>query len=202
MTTEGRARVSANPPTPDDDDALPLLQQIHSSAVLELAPGIPEFSAPSALWGARLFYRLCRVLVCRDLGEAEVSAIDADPCPEPRRPRTDWSVDLMLRHLPRIWQFARHLSNGDPLVEKLKNIAAAWPLSSVGIQGVENLNIETFAGNAALRRLYADRIIAAGDASRLGHAEVDQLLRTDLGLHRELAPQLAAKLFSATHDTH
>jgi hypothetical protein len=49
-----------------------------------------------------------------------------------------------------------------------------------------------------LRRLYADRIIAEGDISRLGDVRVDEMLRGDFGIHRELAPVLAAKLFATT----
>ena len=83
----------------------------------------------------------------------------------------------------------------------MKVIAAAWPLSSVGINGLDNLRLESFADDSALLRLYADRIMAAGDASRLGDPRVDDLLRADLGLHHELAPAIAAKLFEKRHDT-
>jgi hypothetical protein len=108
----------------------------------------------------------------------------------------DWSVDLVLRHLPRLFQMARHLSNADPLVQQMKQIAAAWPLSSAGITGLENLQLDFFIAQPALRRLYADRVLASGDVSRLGDARLDDLLRADLGMHRELAPVVSATLFA------
>jgi hypothetical protein len=121
-------------------------------------------------------------------------------CSEPRCPETDWSADLVFRHLPKLFELARHLSNGDPLVRQMKRVAADWPLSSVGIPGLENLQLGSFIGHAALSRIYADRIIAAGDITRLGDPQVDDLLRADLGFHRELAPAIANKLFNTTHE--
>jgi hypothetical protein len=82
----------------------------------------------------------------------------------------------------------------------MKQLAKTWPLSSVGIPGLEKVEVETFVDDPALRRLYADRIITAADTSRLGHPQVDDLLRADLGVHRDLAPHIADKLFTTTHD--
>jgi hypothetical protein len=104
----------------------------------------------------------------------------------------------VFRHMPKLFQLARHLSNADPLVLQMKQVAAAWPLSSVGIAGLENVQVESFISHAGLSRLYADRIIAEADTSRLGDARVDELLRGDFGVNRELAPVLAAKLFATT----
>src|SRR5207244_12353786 len=98
------------------------------------------------------------------------------------------------------FELSRHLSNADPLVDQMKSIAAAWPLSSVGIPGLENLRLDSFICYPALRRLYADRMTAATDTSRLGDPRVDDLLRSDLGMHRDLAPLIAGKLFTTTHD--
>jgi hypothetical protein len=142
-------------------------------------------------------------------------------------------VDLTLRHLPKLFQWARHLSNADPLVEQIKKIAVAWPLSSAGTPGLATpesregfgarekiassplpsppregrektqwpnlsaaLKLDSFLGDPALRRLYADRVLACGDTSRLGDARLDDLLRGDLGIHRDLAPEIAGKLLA------
>ncbi len=201
LLEEGRATVSTNAPSPDDSDALPLLRELHVAAREALALVLPPFSAESALWAARLWYQLCRFVVCRDLGEDEIQAACGMPCPERRAPATDWSADLTLRHLPRLFHLARHLSNADPLLESIRTVSAAWPLSSVGIPDLKDLNLDSFINDAALRRLYCDRILACGDVSRLGDARVDDALRADLGLHRDLAPALAPMLF-ATNETH
>jgi hypothetical protein len=46
-----------------------------------------------------------------------------------------------------------------------------------------------------LRRLYADRVLAAVDLSRLGDTRLEDCLRADLGLHRERSTVLAGRLF-------
>jgi hypothetical protein len=198
----GRAAICAHPSDRNDSDALPLLEQMDASAREALALDLPEFSAHAALWSARLFHQLCRSVVCRDIPEAQIGAACAVPCPEQRSPQTDWSVDLTLRHLPRLFHLARHLSNADPLIGQMKLIGAAWPLSSIGIPGLGKLDLGSISADAALQRLYADRIIASADITRLGDPQVDDLLRADLQVHRNLAPLIADELFTTNHDSH
>jgi hypothetical protein len=201
LVNDGRAAVAPRPSDIDDADAMPLLRKLDGLAREELALELPVFSPDAALWAARLFCHLCRAVVCRDISERQIKAICNVPCPKRRGPETDWSVDLTLRHLPTLFRFARHLSNADPLVAEMNAIATNWPLSSVGIAGLEKFDIGPFIDHPGLRRLYADRIISAGDMSRLGDSRPGDVLRADLGIHRELAPGIAAKLFETTHDT-
>jgi hypothetical protein len=202
VMNEGRAVAAAHSSGVDDTDALPVLERLDRFTRDELALELPTFSPATALWAGRLFHQLCRFIVCRDIPEEQINLACAVACPEPRGPETDWSADLTLRHLPNLFQLARHLSNADPLVGQIKRIAADWPLSSVGIGELDTLNLESFVHHPARRRLYADRINAAGDRSRLGHAQLDDLLRADIGIHRDLAPTVAAALFETSHDTH
>jgi hypothetical protein len=195
LADEGRAAVSPQNSNVDDSDALPLLQQLDALARDEFALELPVFSPAAALWGGRLFHQLCRFVVCREIGAEAIDVACKNSCPESRGPETDWAVDLTLRHLPKLFQLARHLSNADPLVEQMKKIATAWPLSSVGIADLERLNLDSFIQHSGLRRLYADRIIAVADTSRLGDPRMDDLLRADLSIHHELAPAIAANLF-------
>jgi MoxR-vWA-beta-propeller ternary system domain bpX4 len=201
LVNEGRAAVSLQPSDIDDVDAVPLLRQLDGLARDELALDLPVFSPDVALWAARLFCSLSRFVVCRDIPEEQIKSTCNVACPEPRGPQTDWSADLTLRHLPNLFRLARHLSNADPLVGEMKKIAANWPLSSVGIDGLENLRIDSFVDHPALRRLYADRIISTGDISRIGDSRLGNVLRADFGVHHELAPAIAAKIFENAHDT-
>ena len=200
LAEEGRAVVSPKLLNDDGDEATSVLEQLDTHARNELALNPPAFSRATALWAARLMYHLSQFTVCRDIGEERILSVCGLACPEPHGPETDWSADLTLRHLPKLFQLARHLSNADPLVHQIKQIAADWPLSSVGIVGLENLQIDPFIGHPALRRLYADRIISKEDDSRLGDPRVDDVLRGDLGIHRQLSPAIADKLFR-THDS-
>ena len=185
------------------EDILPLLQRLDTAAREEFALAVPDYTSTAAVWAARLLYQLCQFVVCRDIGSQTIAKVCAVPCPAPRSPETDWSVDLTLRHLPRVFQLARHLSHADPLLEQLRLVARAWPLSSVGIPDLKDFRLDSFLPHPALRRLYLDRIMLSDDVSRLENDQVSAALRADLGLHRELAPAaLAAQLFGPGNDTH
>ncbi len=194
---EGRAIVSAQPPEENDSDAPAWLAELEANARFELATEAPDFQPEAALWAARMLYQLCQFVVCRDIGKDRIHAACGVPCPLPRGPAVDWSADLMLRHLPRLFESARHLSNGDPLLQQMELLGREWPLSSVGRPGLKDLELNSFIGHPALWRLYADRILAAADRTRLGVGDgrVNELLRADLGAHRDLAPEIAARLF-------
>jgi len=202
LVSDGRAAVSANPPGTNDDDALPILEQFDKDARAELGLELPVYSVNAALWGARMFHHLCRFLICRDIPAEIVTATAGVTCSEPRNPSTDWSVDLTLRHLPALHRLASHLSSGDPLVTLIHDLGATYPLSSVGIPELKPKSIDSFVGSHGLLRLYADRIIAANDLSRLGDPRLDDLIRADLGAFRDLAPAIASRLFQTANDTH
>src|SRR4051812_7702291 len=166
LVNEGRAVVSVGPLGAEDESALRLLEKIELRARAELAGEGPLFCGPAALWGARMLYQSCQFMVCRDIGEEQVRAAFAEACPAERGAEADWSADLMLRHLPDVIRLARHLSNADPLVQELKTLATAWPLSSVGVPELEKISIDTFVEHPALAQVYADRIVSAKDLSR------------------------------------
>jgi len=195
LANDGRIIVCAEPIAAPDEAALAALHELNQRAEGELAGEAPGLSPEAALWATGLLYQICQFIVCREIGEAQIAAAFAQECPGARGPETDWSVDLLFRHLPSLFRFVRQISNGDPLVQELKKLAEAWPLSSVGIADLAELNLESFVSHPALARLYADRIVAAADTSRSGDPRVDELLRTDIGMHHELAPEIAKRIF-------
>jgi hypothetical protein len=198
LSMDGQAAITAEPLSGDAETALDMLRQIDLAERVEMAFEAPRFSESSAIWGARLFFQLCQFVVCRDVAEKEITMACQTGCPRPRCPETDWSVDLTLRHLPKLFSIAKHLSQADPLLENLKNLGRQWALSSVGMTGLFDLQIDSFIADPSLRRLYADRIVAENDLSRLGDPRVDDLLRADLSIHHYLAPLLASRLFPAS----
>ena len=111
-------------------------------------------------------------------------------------PETHYSVDLVFHYLPDLMRFARSAAAADPLVEHLRRWARKWPLSSVGIEGVDDVSIDGFADSPGLMRLYADRVIAAGDTSRLSDPRVRQAVGGALGMYEDLGGRMAAALSS------
>jgi hypothetical protein len=77
-------------------------------------------------------------------------------------------------------------------VTGLTELARRWPLSSVGVKGLEGLDVSSFVGDPALLQLYVDRIIERADQSRLTDPRVNEAVRTALGGYPELAPAIPA----------
>lgn len=156
----------------------------------------PGLCLEAAGWAAERLYRGCQAIVCRDMSPQDLKACLKAPCPEPRNPATDYSVDLAFRFLPDLVAMARRMAQNDPLVGELLDLAAAWPLSSVGIEGLaeRRLDVGAFLAHSGLRQLYVDRILATGDASRLREEPIRQAARAALGAFPELAPKIAAAL--------
>lgn len=192
----------ASPEEPSLDDIQGIkqpLQEMDRRARLEAAFARPPLSLGAACWAAMTLYRGCQFLVFRDSGAKEVQRALAHACPEPPSPRSAHSVDLTFRHLPELVSLASGLAPADPLVTGLRFLARAWPLSSVGLanlEDVEKLEIDGFFADRSLRQLYLDRIVARRDGSRLADPRVRRGIRENLGLYRELAPEIAALLES------
>lgn len=192
LGTDGKAVVSVEDLTPREPGAMEALESLDASARLELGPPAPDLDRSTALWAARLCYRICQLILCRDLGEEVIERSLTVPAPSQRSASTDWSADLTLRHLPRLARMASSVSTGDPLLQHLKRLAAEWPLSSVGIPGILGpWKLDAIAGHQGLWRLYIDRVTASTDTSRATEPRVAAQLRMDAGAHPELLPAFA-----------
>jgi hypothetical protein len=189
---DGRVVVDANLRERDFSEALPQLAEWEASQRSHLAFTAPEYAPWAALWALERLYRACQLLVCRDTGESEVMRLLRVKCPEPPGPATTYSADLIFQYLPDVLEMARRVAVADPLVRELEGLAQAWPLSSVGVAGLGEPNLETFAGHAGLMQLYVDRILSRGDHARLADARVKAVARAALGAYPELDPKAMA----------
>jgi hypothetical protein len=174
-----------------DTEADAVLLEMDRVSRLNLAGQAPAFLPNVALWAARLFHRGCQFLVCRDVDAAIVATALQDPCPENHSPATDYSADLTLQYLPDLIRMAQQVASADPLAQQLLAIAREWPLSSVGVRGLEKLNPDGFIAHSGLGQLYVDRILAREDVSRLGDPRVDAAVREALGAFPELCEGIA-----------
>jgi hypothetical protein len=170
------------------------LEMLDRLARLNLAADPSDFSVAAAHWAATMLYQGCLFIVRRELAEAEVLEKLSVPCPEPRNPGSDYSVDLIFRYLPDVIALARQICPGDPLLTGLLQLASQWPLSSVGVAGVDGVIVDSFIEDASLRQLYADRILATGDFARANDDRVAQSIQESLGGYHELCPELPPSL--------
>lgn len=182
-------------PAPKNDEALTAaLQHVYAEEQEHWAENPPPLDLHAAAWAANQFYRACQFLVVRDAPPEKVMLDLGSPCPSPRGPAVDFSVDLIFRHLPDLYDRARRLAPNDPLVTALLAWARTWALSSPGVKLEEPPPLETFAASPGLWRLYVDRVAARMAEDRWPDPRVAAQLRTDLGAHEELASAIAGAL--------
>jgi hypothetical protein len=194
LAESGRVAISLDLTEIVDAEAEPILLEINRLTQPNLAGDAPEYVPAVGLWAARLLHFGCQFLVCRDLDEKVINQAFQEPCPYPRSPATDYSADLTLKYLPDLIGMTRQVAAGDPLLQRLLVVAREWPLSSVGVSGLENMNIQSFIQHPSLRQLYVDRILAQQDLTRLGNPQVDGALRDALGAFPELCGKLVRQL--------
>lgn len=192
----GRVRVDgAEEPTAEDmQGAAAILADMDADGRLRLAFAPPPLVLEAAVWAAVLVYRGCQFLVFRDTSAEAVRETLARPCPASPSPGVSYSADLTFQHLPELLAMARGAASGDPLTLALTALAGAWPLSSVGVEGLAGVKIDAFIEDRCLRRLYVDRILARCDRSRLADGRVREAVREALGLFPQLCPDIAAAL--------
>jgi len=161
---------------------------------LNVPGSAPDLVPEAATWAATRLYRGCQALVCREIPPAEMAAFLREPCPCAESPAVDYSVDLVFRFLPALLTIARRVSTDDPLVAELLELGRAWPLSSVGMEGVGAVKATRLLSDPCLRQLYIDRILLSGDAARLNDDAIRAAAKAALGAYPELAPEVATAL--------
>ena len=181
-----------------DGEAERWVLEFDRAARLAMPGTAPALEFAAAAWAAQRLAEACRLAIARDAGAEEIERAFSQRGPSERSAATDYSVDLFFRHLPDLLAWARRVSANDPLVAALRRLAEEWPLSSVGIAEIAPRAIDSFIGDAALRRLYADRIVARRDAARLADTRAAEAVRAALGAHAELAPGLQPSASSSS----
>lgn len=139
-------------------------------------------------------YGIAQALAFRAIGVQALETLFARTCPEAPSASRCYSVDLTFRYLPDVFSIAKSSAAGDPLVERIRQTAREWPLSSVGMPDIGDVTTGAFWESRSLRQLYIDRILARKDRSRLSSAPVRSEVRASLGLYRDLCPEIAAAL--------
>lgn len=161
------------------------------------APGdSPPLDETAAVWAARVLFRSCQLLVDREvvIDAALRDEVLADP-PDRERPAAIVSVDLTLRYLPDLFALAAGLAADDPLLGLLRELAVAWPLSSVGVALADPPPLAACVlRDPGVRIRYVDRILRRQDRLRLADPATRRAVRDALGAHPALAGGLAPRL--------
>jgi len=184
-------RVSLPYPSPLTDDEVVagdgVIADFERLYRLEM-PGHPPPLVPEAarFAGVRMFHA-CQFAVYRDVDKAAMESALAGECSNLADPAVHYSVDLLFRFLPDLAKLAAGVAEQDPLLRPIRRWAGQWPLSSVGMPDVELGPIDAIVADRSLLQLYADRIIATGDANRMQDIRVREAVEASLGMYKELA---------------
>jgi hypothetical protein len=178
----------------DSVAARSLLSEFESNYRLDLPDQPPAFSPDAALWAASIFYRACHFTVDRDANPELLHRMLLAPCPEPATASVHYSADVVLRFLPDVIKVARAVSPEDPLVGVLVELAGRWPMSSVGVAGVDQIDGRVMIEDPCLSRIYVDRVMVRKDLARLGDRTVRCLVEESLGMYPELASDVAEEI--------
>jgi hypothetical protein len=167
----------------DADDlraAEQVLYQFYREDALAMPAQVPDFHAEAACGGAQFIYNAVQLIINRDL-DGEIVEQHLNILPEPASPEIIYSADLTLRYLPELFSLAKGLSPLDIVVTKLKETAARWPFSSVGIELEGEYLLGNILGHPSLKYAYTDRILTQKDKNRAQHPQVTALISLALG---------------------
>ncbi len=157
---------------------------------LDLPGTPPEFDVATGLWASHTLFRCCQFLIFRDLGEDAVKHVLEKTPPRKADAVAAYSADIAFSILPDVFQLARGISPDDPLVQGMRELARQWPLSSVGIPLLDEVDPSAFIDHPCLRELYVERILQRRDRARIKHPAVRAAIRRAVGAYHELAPEL------------
>jgi hypothetical protein len=168
---------------------------------LSLPENPPALDLDAACRASITLYRACQFVVYRDI---ETSIIEHElglSLSTEESASVHYSVDLVFRYLPDVRRFAASASRNDPLAASIERLAAKWPLSSVGMPGIESLNIDPLSNNPCLMQMYVDRILERNDTSRLGDARVRSAIKRSLGMQTQLSPTISTAILNLENES-
>jgi hypothetical protein len=171
-------------------EAVRMIRQFYESDRLEMAYVAPVLNEAASLWAAQYFFRAVQFVLLRNLEEDQM-AIHLQPYDGELDASVAYSVDLIFRYLGPLFKLSSGLAPHDPLVERLRATARAWPFSSVGLGvdvGTDDLvGLEVIFSHPSLKYAYVDRVILLRDAGRINdNVKVAAALQEVLGLHQKI----------------
>ncbi|MCJ8329406.1 MAG: hypothetical protein HRT89_03940 [Lentisphaeria bacterium] len=173
-------------------EAAELLTEMEAQWRLNCPADMPLYNKDAALWAAGQFYKAAQFFACRAIGPDIVRDELLQDCPEEYDASTLYSIDLVFRFLPSLYKTAKAVSEGDILLDCIREMAVAFPLSSVGITIEDaNFNVDTITENTGLLTLYAERILDYSDTTRLSDETVQEKLRTIIGSYPKLNQEIS-----------
>ena len=164
----------------DHRATLDILHRFHAADSMDMPYSAPAFHPPAALWAAEYFYKSVHLTVLRDLNEAAIRKLLV-PYGGEVNPEAIYSVDLVFRYTPGLFGLAKGLAPRDLLVQMLKETAAQWGFSAVGMDLDLESDLDMILAHPSLRAAYVDRVIRLKDQKRASEPRVAPLVGEAMG---------------------
>ena len=185
----GRAEVACDQRVGEGELAsiADLLTQFEREYRMTLPAAAPSWDLAAAQWSALMLYRSCQCVVCRDIdAEEAVGLLNQPRAPSSASLDSHYSVDLLFRFLPDVVSRAGFLGEEDPILNVLYQWCRVWPLSSVGVSNVGEVDITAISASPCLMSMYVNRIIEKNDRARASQRLVQAKLRESAGEYVDL----------------
>ncbi|PSL23658.1 hypothetical protein [Chitinophaga ginsengisoli] len=185
LINEGKVTVAPfiKPFDPDDIRLANVhLKQHYDDDSTDMPGQVPPYDPEAALWAACYLYRAVQFIQIRRLGEDDIKA-HLLPFTGVHSPSAVYAADLTLRYMPGLFDLAKGLGPGDPLVKELEIMAAQWPLSMAAVAAIVPEDLSLIMQHPSLKIAYIDRIIHARDFRKCRHPECLPLVQEALGSH-------------------
>lgn len=166
----------------DIREALQLLYEYHREDSLEMPYTAPAFLEEAAIWAAKYFYQAIQLTAIRKT-EASIIHHLMTNFDGPVTPGAIYSVDLMFRYLPALFNLAKGLAPADILVKELQRVACLWPFSSPGIEITGTVDYKPVFANTSLKHAFIDRIIRLKDLGKASDDTIREAIKEALGQH-------------------
>lgn len=157
----------------------------------------PGFDVDAAAKAAAVLLTLCQATAYRELDEYVVSEhLERIGLTTSDSVSTHYSVDLVLRFLPQVFQRLSRTSADDPILPLVLQLAKAWPLSSVGMPDCAPEALPEVFRDSGLLRVYADRVIRVADQQRMSVPEVAAAVQAALCPYENLRSKCGLEHFT------
>lgn len=174
--------------TDDRNAAEKLLLQSEAIWRLDQPMGLPEFNVSAGMWSAELLFRSAQFQVFRDVNPEAIQSAFKLAGPDVESPSSHYSVDLCFRYLGDVLRMSNLASSDDPLNDEISQLLSHWPLSAIGVKGVEPPVRGAAFKHQGLWRMFIDRVIAKGDARLMADPQIQQSIEVAVGAFPELVP--------------
>jgi hypothetical protein len=202
LVNEGTVPVQdliADFPEADEVETSKLLHKFYQEDILEMPLKAPGFDEAAALWATKYFYTAVQLTVLRDVEETAIHE-KLKPYEGDISAAAMYSADLVFRHLPSLLRLAKGLAPADVLVTAIIKTLENWPYSAAGVQLEEIKNEAIIFSDASLKISYLDRLIQAGDRSKIENAGLQEAIFSVAGAHLDtIWPKSGLTLITDKH---